>query len=107
MRSAGFDIKNVFGGAWYEWFQSPYRSSFQPAGCIEWIDGDDVFACAGHIHDNKRSNEVGLDFVRLSPVGQEDKIVDGEVACSGFSIKVFFTDCGRCIKVSFDLLVHL
>uniref|UniRef100_A0A915JDH2 Uncharacterized protein n=1 Tax=Romanomermis culicivorax TaxID=13658 RepID=A0A915JDH2_ROMCU len=44
------------------------------------------------------SNEIGLDFVRFSCVGQENKVVDGEMACSGFAVEVFFTDCGSYIK---------
>uniref|UniRef100_A0A915I907 Uncharacterized protein n=1 Tax=Romanomermis culicivorax TaxID=13658 RepID=A0A915I907_ROMCU len=52
----------------------------------------------GPIYDDKRTNEVGLNFVCLLCVGQEDKVIDGEVGCSGFLIKIFFTDHGGCIK---------
>uniref|UniRef100_A0A915L2C8 Uncharacterized protein n=1 Tax=Romanomermis culicivorax TaxID=13658 RepID=A0A915L2C8_ROMCU len=53
---------------------------------------------AENLCDDKRTNEIGLDFVRLLCVGQENKIVDGRVTCLGFSIEILFTDRGGCIK---------
>uniref|UniRef100_A0A915L5C9 Uncharacterized protein n=1 Tax=Romanomermis culicivorax TaxID=13658 RepID=A0A915L5C9_ROMCU len=90
-RSTSFEVKDVFGRARYERFQSHPGNSLPPTGRIEEIDGEDVFSYAGRICDNKWSNEVRLNFVCFSCVGQENKVVGGEIACSGFAVKVFFT----------------
>uniref|UniRef100_A0A915HMR2 Uncharacterized protein n=1 Tax=Romanomermis culicivorax TaxID=13658 RepID=A0A915HMR2_ROMCU len=74
--------------------------SIRAAGRIEGVDCDNVFGCMGSVHDEKRSGEVGLDFVGLARVVEKNKVVDGEITFSSLAVEIFFAGGRGCVESS-------
>uniref|UniRef100_A0A915HGV8 Uncharacterized protein n=1 Tax=Romanomermis culicivorax TaxID=13658 RepID=A0A915HGV8_ROMCU len=61
-----FEVKGVFGWSQYDWFQAQHGDILRLAGRGEGIDDDNLFDYAGRVGEDKRTNEVGLNFVMKS-----------------------------------------